>query len=147
MAIKKLEVQSVEIKKLKPVVRKLSVQDQARTVWLAGLGAFSVAQHEGRKVFDTMVIEGSKIEASTRKVVDNSTKDVFKAVEGRLSLVKDQASEQFNKLEKVFENRVSSVLGRLGIPSRDDVQTLSKRVAELSREVKALSAGKAKVAA
>jgi poly(hydroxyalkanoate) granule-associated protein len=143
MAIKKIESNKSV---LKPVVRKASVQDQARNVWLAGLGAFSVAQNEGKKVFGTMVNEGQKIEAATRKVVDNSTKDVRKAVEGRLTLVRDTASEQINKLEKVFENRVSSVLGRLGIPSRDDVQTLSKRVAELSKEVKALS-GKGKLAA
>lgn len=144
MATKKIEVKKTT---LKPVVRKLNVQDQARTIWLAGLGAFSVAQNEGKKVFETMVVEGQKIEATTRKVVGNSTKDVRKAVEGRLTLVKDTASEQFNKLERVFEGRVSTVLGRLGIPSRDDVQTLSKRVAELSREVKALSTNKTKAAA
>jgi len=144
MATKKIEVNKLS---LKPVVRKQGVQDQARNIWLAGLGAFSVAQNEGKKVFETMVTEGQKIEATTRKVVGNSTHDVRKAVEGRLSLVKDTASEQINKFEKVFEGRISTVLGRLGIPSRDDVQTLSKRVAELSREVKALSANKTKIAA
>ena len=49
------------------------VVDSARDIWLAGLGAFAVAQKEsgkvleqGNKLFDKLVEEGSKIEKNTR---------------------------------------------------------------------------------
>ena len=35
-----------------------SVLDSSRQIWLAGLGAFSRAQQEGRKAFDTLVKQG-----------------------------------------------------------------------------------------
>ena len=55
----------------KPSVNKNAnpVFDSAREIWLAGLGAFSVAQTEGGKIieqgnkmFDKLVAEGSKLE-------------------------------------------------------------------------------------
>ena len=36
------------------------VMESAQQIWLAGLGAFSKAQNEGRKVFDTLVKRGEK---------------------------------------------------------------------------------------
>ena len=35
-----------------------SVKDSAQQIWLAGLGAFSKAQAEGGKVFETLVKDG-----------------------------------------------------------------------------------------
>jgi poly(hydroxyalkanoate) granule-associated protein len=35
-----------------------SVKDSAQQIWLAGMGAFSKAQEEGTKVFETLVKEG-----------------------------------------------------------------------------------------
>ena len=35
-----------------------TVRDSAQQIWLAGLGAFSKAQEEGGKVFETLVKEG-----------------------------------------------------------------------------------------
>lgn len=128
---------------LKPVIRTQSAAERGREIWLAGLGAFSVAQTQGKKVFESMVAEGAKLEESTRKSASNAANDVRSVVEGKLSLVKETAGAQFSRLERVFEDRVSQVLARLGVPSKDDVQTLSKRVAELSKEIKSLSQSRA----
>ena len=52
--------------------------------------------------------------------------------------VEKQAVQNWDKLEGFFEERVSGVLVRLGIPSRDDIDALNKRVQSLSRKVASL---------
>ncbi|MEE8495010.1 MAG: phasin family protein [Xanthomonadales bacterium] len=129
-----------------------SVVDSAREIWLAGLGALSVAKAEGGKIidqggklFDKLVAEGSKLEKRTRKDVEGAADELRGDVESRFGGVREQAesvrkqaSDNWGKLEKIFENRVSRSLGRLGIPTRDDVNDLAKRVRKLSRQVAAM---------
>ena len=45
----------------------------------------------------------------------------------------------WDKLENIFEDRVARVLGRLGVPTADDVNKLSARVQKLSRQVADMS--------
>lgn len=130
------------------------VVDSARDVWLAGLGALSVAQKEsgkvleqGNKLFDKLVDEGSKIERNTRKDVEGAVTDLRGDVESRVESVRKQASDNWDKLENVFEERVARVLGRMGVPTADDVNKLSARVQKLSDQVAALADNKAKPAA
>ena len=119
-----------------------SVNETARDVWLAGLGAFVRAQEEGNKVFDGLVKEGEKFETKTRKDVNKRVEGIRGRVEGQVKSVQKTATGNWNKLEKVFEDRVARVLARLGVPTSDDIKKLSNRVEKLSKEVKALNATK-----
>lgn len=152
-------------KKLKKKVQrggsagKLSgpVKQSAREVWLAGLGALNVAQEEGGKImergsklFDKLVEEGSKFEGKARSDIEGAVSDFRGEVKGRMSGVKErtdamrkQASDNWDKLEKIFEERVERALARLGIPTREDINGLSKRVQDLAEEVAKLEAAKA----
>ena len=47
-----------------------AVKESAQQIWLAGLGAFSRAQAEGGKVFDTLVKEGLSIQRKTQSVAE-----------------------------------------------------------------------------
>lgn len=132
----------------KPAASNLAapVMDSAREIWLAGLGAYSVAQAEGgklieqgTKLFDKLVSEGSKLEKMTRKVAGTAVGDIKGGVESTVEAVRKQATDNWDKLENIFEDRVSRVLGRLGVPTADDVNELSARVQKLSRQVTALS--------
>jgi len=58
--VKKLQKIS-DTKKAGPQLSS-AVKDSAQQIWLAGLGAFSKAQEEGSKVFDTLVKEGLAIQ-------------------------------------------------------------------------------------
>ena len=121
------------------------VLDSAREIWLAGLGAFSVAQQEsgklieqGNKLFEKLVTEGTKLEKQTRGLAENAVSGVRGGMESKVESVRQQAVDNWDKLEGVFEDRVSRVLGRLGVPTADDVNKLSARVQKLSREVSKL---------
>jgi len=145
----------------KPAVLGIAapVMESAREIWLAGLGAYSVAQAEsgklieqGNKLFEKLVSEGSKLENKTRTVAETAVGDIKGGVESRVEAVRKQAVDNWDKLENIFEDRVARVLSRLDVPSAEDVNRLSERVQKLSRQVTALSrtgaagAGSAKAA-
>ena len=130
------------------------VVDSAREIWLAGLGAFSVAQNEGgklieqgNKLFDKLVSEGKKLEKTTRGVAGTAVGDIKGEVESKVGAVRKQAVDNWDKLEGIFEDRVARVLGQLGVPTAADVNKLSDRVQTLSRKVTAMSSTKAPKAA
>lgn len=101
-----------------------TIRESAHQIWLAGLGAFVKAQQEGTKVFEALVKEGEAIQTKTLKVAED------KVVE-----ISDKATGTWDKLEHVFENRVARALQGLGVPTRQDLHTLSKRVADLTEAV------------
>ena len=74
--------------------------------------------------------------------IESRVKDFRGDVESRLGGVREQAdsvrkqaSDNWDKLEKIFEERVYRSLGSLGIPTSDDVNDLAMRVQKLSRQV------------
>ena len=118
-----------------------TVMDSAQQIWLAGLGAFVKAQAEGGKLFESLVREGAALDAKTRKVTDAKVAEARGNVEATLGQIRERSQETWDKLEKVFEDRVSRALGRLGVPGRDEIRSLSSKVDELSRELRKLNGG------
>lgn len=118
-----------------------AIMEQAEQIWLAGLGAFAKAQAQSGKLYETLVKEGSALEKATRKLTGNKVEEVRGMVENTVSQVKERATDTWDRLEQVFENRVSKALGTLGIPGREELEQLAKRVDELARAVRALDAG------
>jgi poly(hydroxyalkanoate) granule-associated protein len=110
--------------------------ESAQHIWLAGVGAFQRAQHEGSKLFDALVKEGSTFETATRKLATGRVDAVRDAVEERVGTVRERAVDTWDRLEKVFEERVQRALTRLGVPSREDLVELTARVDELTRALK-----------
>lgn len=103
------------------------VFESAYQIWLAGLAALIRTQEEGSKLFETLVKEGEAIEAGSRKTADEAAA---------------QATDTWQRLEQLFQDRLSRSLHRLGVPTRDDVLALSRRIEELQEKLKALNAAK-----
>ena len=123
-----------------------SVRESAQEIWQAGLGAFAKAQHEGTKMFEALVKEGEGLSKKTRSIaegrINEMTGNVSKAASQFSSKAQAQATEAWDKLEQVFEDRVARALNRLGVPTQRDVQTLAKRVEDLTASVHSLSGAK-----
>lgn len=113
----------------------MTVKESAHQIWLAGLGAFAKAQVEGNKVFEALVKEGETIQSRTRKLTDE-----------KIAEVAGKAAGTWDRLEQVFEDRVARALGSLGVPSKKDIDRLSKRVVELTAVVQGLTDAQAKPA-
>jgi poly(hydroxyalkanoate) granule-associated protein len=110
--------------------------DSAKQIWLAGLGAYSKAQKEGVKVFDSLVEEGEEFQRQAKKAAE----DAFSDVKAKASKSWDQLS--WSHLERAFEDRVARALHALSVPSRKDLDAISHDVAELTKVTKKLSAAK-----
>ena len=104
-----------------------NLRESAQQIWMAGLSAFAKAQSGGNKVFEALMKEGEALQSRTRQAARSQVDDIA-----------EKASGTWDKLEQVFENRVASALHSLGVPTHEDIATLSARVAELSALVETL---------
>jgi poly(hydroxyalkanoate) granule-associated protein len=115
-----------------------AIKDSAQQIWLAGLGAFSKAQAEGGKAFDTLVKEGLSIQRKTQAVAEERISDASDRVSSMATDISSKAAGQWDKLENIFEDRVAKALNKLGVPSARDVEALMERIDGLSRQVHAI---------
>ena len=113
-----------------------TLSESAQQVWLAGVGAFGRAQAEGGKLFDALVKEGLNFEQTARKFAGGRADQVRDVVENRVGQARERATDTWDRLEKVFEDRVQRALTKLGVPGRDDLGELSKRVESLTAELR-----------
>lgn len=113
-----------------------TLSESAQQIWLAGMGAFGRAQAEGTKLFEGLVKEGMTLENTARKFAGKRADVVRDAVEGRVEQARERATDTWDRLEKVFEERVQRALVKLGVPGRDDLRDLTGRVDALTAELR-----------
>jgi poly(hydroxyalkanoate) granule-associated protein len=107
------------------------IKDSARQIWLAGLGAYTKAEEDTGRFFDRLVQEGEQLENRTRGVVEKRIKSVEDRVEG----VRERATGTWDRLEHLFDERVSGALRRLGIHRREEIESLERRIEALESEL------------
>ncbi|HHW75544.1 MAG TPA: hypothetical protein GX399_00665 [Xanthomonadaceae bacterium] len=104
--------------------------------------AVGKAQEETGKVVDSLVREGGKIRDQTMKLADETVgemKERVDEVRGMVENVRTRAADTLDNLEQLFEERVSRALKRLGVPTRDDLQGIARRLEELNGLIKTLA--------
>jgi poly(hydroxyalkanoate) granule-associated protein len=111
------------------------IKDSAQQIWLAGLGSFSKAQAEGGKVFETLAQEGLSIQRKTQAVAEEKISEATNKMAGMANDISSKATNQWGKLEDIFESRVAKALNKLGVPSAKDVEALIARIDELNKTV------------
>jgi poly(hydroxyalkanoate) granule-associated protein len=100
------------------------LRDSAYQIWLAGLGALSIAEDESGKIFKTLVNRGRAFEAST--------KDRLVEAKDRLD-VRRAASDTMDRIAENLDEGMSGVLSRLGLPTKKEIEGLTKRVERLTK--------------
>src|ERR1700686_1077866 len=115
-----------------------AVLESSHQIWMAGLGGFAKAQQGGKQVFDMLVKQGEVLEAKTRSAAAQTADAAREAAKAKAKEMQTMAGGTWDKLEQVFEDRVSRALARLGVYTSSDVERLSERVNELSEAVNAL---------
>jgi len=114
-----------------------SAIENAQHVWLAGMGAVAKAQKEGPAAFQEAVAEGLQLLTRSRTTAEKMIREVFESAQG-------SATETWDNLEALFQSRVQKALHQIGVPNASEIRLLTKRVAELNDNVKALSARSSK---
>ncbi|MFL1453713.1 phasin family protein [Marinobacter sp. GN3S48] len=110
------------------------IKDSARQIWLAGLGAYTKAEEDAGRFFERLVHEGEQLENKTRGVVEKQ----IKTVEYRVGDVRERATGTWDRLEHMFDQRVSGALRRLGIHRREEIEAMERRIEALESELSRL---------
>jgi len=116
------------------------VFDSSHKIWLAGLGAFSRAQREGAKVFESLVKQGEELQSRTKQAASETASAARGVAAAKAKEMQEMAGGTWDKLEQVFEDRVARALSKLGVYTQNDVQRLAARVDELAAAVNKLVA-------
>ena len=112
-----------------------SVADQIRAV-------VDKAQEKAGEVVDSLVKEGEKLRDQTRKLAEEKVGEMKERVGEVREMVegaKTKAVDTLDNLEQLFEERVARALKRLGVPTRDDLQSIAKRLEEMNTLIQGLA--------
>jgi poly(hydroxyalkanoate) granule-associated protein len=123
-----------------------NVRESAQQIWAAGMGAFTKAQSEGGKMFETLVKEGIAMQKRTQAMAEERISEVTNKMSHAATDISTKASAQFDRLEGIFEERVAKALNKLGVPSSKDINELVARINELNKAVQKLGAAAPKKA-
>lgn len=96
----------------------------AHTMLLAGLGTFAVTREEIGHAVERLAEKGEVVEKDGLKMFD----DLFERRRKDMTKVED-------RFEGVLDQRIENVLKAMNIPSKTDIESLSKEVAKLSKKV------------
>ena len=102
------------------------IKRNSTKIWLAGLGAYSMVDEQGSEAFEELVNKGQTFERI------NHTKEIEVAPDSRLDELKVRANQTMDRIERAFDMRVSSTLGRLGISRKSDLDMLNDKIDRLA---------------
>jgi poly(hydroxyalkanoate) granule-associated protein len=103
------------------------IRNSAHEIWLAGLGALTMAEEEGGKLFKTLVKRGAGME--------KHNKERLEKLIARVKPISQDAGHRLQKVGVGMDNSMAAVLHRLGVPTRKEIQGLTKRVEELTHSL------------
>jgi poly(hydroxyalkanoate) granule-associated protein len=106
------------------------IKESVHRIWLAGLGALAAAEEEGSKLFSRLVDRGRDVEKRGKVEVDKVKADFEK--------VKAKAESAFEDWGEKVDEKLTAALHRLGVPTRDEIRNLTKRVEELNAKIEQL---------
>ena len=113
--------------------------ERGREVWLAGLGALSMVEEEGSKMFKSLVEKGEAWEKEGRQALSETREKI----ESKVGDVAERGSQATRGLDDkalaTIENAVEGSLQRLGVSTRREVADLATKVEKLSERVAALA--------
>ncbi|UCG25145.1 MAG: phasin family protein [Chloroflexota bacterium] len=102
--------------------------EMARNVLLAGIGAIALTQEEVEKFVHKLIERGEIAEKDGRKLIND-------VMEKR----RRKAEEESAEAEDTYESRMEEVLARMNIPSKTDIDALSRKITTLTEKVDELS--------
>jgi poly(hydroxyalkanoate) granule-associated protein len=103
------------------------LMESAHKVWLAGLGALAMAEEEGNKLFKNLVDKGEGLEKRGKEQVDKAR--------GTVTGMKTVAESYWETFERTLDEKVTAVIHRIGVPTKDEIETLTDKVEDLTKAI------------
>ena len=108
--------------------------EQVRRVWLAGLGAFSLTRKHGGQWFGRFAEEGQELVTRTAQFAQESVADARAQATGVVAIV-ERIEKQFGSYAQAVETGFGRALNYFGIPTKREIDDLSRQIAALSRRL------------
>ncbi len=102
-----------------------SFVDLTRRIMLASIGAVALAQEELEAFVNRLVERGELAEQDGKRLM----RDVM-----------ERRRRQAEKAEDGLEKRIESILARMSVPTKADIEVLSAKITELGKKVDELKA-------
>ena len=118
------------------------IAEQFEHVFMAGLGALSDAQKKGAKTFDSLVKEGEKFRKKTTTKTESLIDDVQDAMRDMADDAQSKATglidqvrgkSRLDKLQNAFDTRVADAMDRLNVPSKNDIDAITRKLDKIIR--------------
>jgi len=100
------------------------MRESVEQVWLAGLGALALTEEEGSKFFRALVKKGEGIEKRSRARLSDT-----------IEAARNAPSDTMAKLERQVDTTLENVMHRLGVPTRRENSSLSRRIEGLAQSM------------
>ena len=84
---------------------------------------------------NSVIRQGTALQQKGRKLAIVKAREARAAVTAGAGEARSRAADAVSKLERVFEQRVSQAVSRLGVPTSRDVRALSRQVTQLQQSV------------
>ncbi|HYG64193.1 MAG TPA: phasin family protein [Thermoanaerobaculia bacterium] len=114
------------------------LKESAHRIWLAGLGALAAAEQEGAKMFNRLVDRGRDFESKGRTEARDTYEKTRTEVKDTYDKARTQAQATWENVGDKVDEVVTAALHRLGVPTREEIHTLTLRVEELNAKVESL---------
>ncbi len=103
----------------------------AKKIWLAGLGALATAEQEGSKLFRNLVERGEEFEGRGRERIEG----LVGTVGERAGTVRDDMGQRIGQVGGNLDELVLRAMRQLGVPSREELEILTRRIEELAESL------------
>lgn len=117
MARKKEEIKKETEEKVSPLLASL------RKVVLASIGAVAIAQDEAEDLINKLVERGEIAREEGRK------------------LMQDMTAKRREKVQAEFDARVEATLGKMNVPTKDDLKAVENKLDQLNKKLDKLAKG------
>lgn len=105
--------------------------DSAHRVWLAGLGAMAMAEEESNRLFKALVERGQSVESRGKEQVEKA--------KGTVTGMKTVAESYWETFERTLDDQVTSIIHRIGVPTKSEIEELTKKVERLTATIDKLA--------
>lgn len=129
---------AAQVKQSAQDLEKNPLAQAAHKVLLAGIGAAALAQEEVEDFVNRLVERGSIAEADGKRMV----KDILEERRAQMTRAGDRAqdvasevTEGSRRFADDLEQRISAVLARMNIPSKEEIEALSAKITSLTKKV------------
>jgi poly(hydroxyalkanoate) granule-associated protein len=87
-----------------------------------------MAEEEGSKFFSNLVEQGEQVE----KKVGKKGKDEVEKAKGTVVGMKTVAESYWETFGRTIDDQVTAVIHRIGVPTKDEIEVLTKKVEDLT---------------